>query len=188
VPVHERIWGLRRDCRFQTGRFGAAGTRNIRAVGRGDDCQSESIGEHEDRRENTADLPRKTYTRRLMSLRPEEIEKERCTEDSGAEYAAPNVEAASTHVVVVMHQCFWIHSLDGLLLINEVGQYSSGQGLGEHAEDQSALVDNELGSSKVIGIIPHVRALEFRPFDLGEVESPDHWRHDMGKQSLIWMR
>lgn len=48
-------------------------------------------------------------------------------------------------------------------------QHGCSQRLRDDAEDQCALVDNELRSPQVIFVVPHVTALELRPFDLRQI-------------------
>jgi hypothetical protein len=43
------------------------------------------------------------------------------------------------------------------------------------------LVDDELGASQVVFVVPHVAAFELVPFDFFEVEAPYHWCHHADK-------
>jgi hypothetical protein len=55
-------------------------------------------------------------------------------------------------------------------------QRSSAQTLTDDSEDHSELIDDELRTTQMVLVVPHVAALELAPLHLLHVETPYH-RH-----------
>ena len=58
-------------------------------------------------------------------------------------------------------------------LIKVIAQGGRAQRFADDAKDHGELVDDELGSSEVVRLVPHVRGFEFGRMDLTEVETPE---------------
>ena len=74
-----------------------------------------------------------------------------------------------------------MQTLNQALLFHIVRQSGCANRLGAYTENHGQLVDDKLGAAKVvITVAEHIRALEFAPLHVAQVEAPDDWCHLRG--------
>lgn len=103
-------------------------------------------------------LPGPLHTASLASLRPEKVEEEGRSEDEGDRDAGKDVEGGSSHDVVVVHvrAVGGAQLLDERLLLYIISDSGGAHGFRADTTHHGKLVDDHLGSAKVVNPVEHV--------------------------------
>ena len=67
--------------------------------------------------------------------------------------------------------------------VHSTCQSSCPDRLRAYTEDHGELVDHHLGTSQMVDTVEHIRALEFAPLHIMEIEAPDDGHHDVCRRS-----